>query len=350
MIANIPCYFDLDLGVKVLTTFKNPNLKNYFDQFSDEELSNKRSEAFFDYFQVSAKTTSFIKVERTILNFTGKAYTQPYYLIYNCEYNMSTLHYIDVTAHDFTNGGIYVPLKDDQSYCIFYVGIDIPSPEGGSSSINTYYKVTKEFKVDVKLQYSVLDGIFFDDFIFFPLPLFEPIFYDLGEIFYMNDYVTIPGGVTINNQGPIPCLTQDTHILTTKGYLNVTQLKKGDYVITDDLRKVIIKNVLVTYAKGNKTNLPYIIPKNSIDKNYPPHSFKISPTHLIKYKNLWIHPRNSNKFKQELTQKFIKYYHIELENYETDNLVINGGAVVESFGGYYKYSNVYQDRKNNIKK
>ena len=67
----------------------------------------------------------------------------------------------------------------------------------------------------------------------------------------------------------------------------------------------------------------------------------------------WYHFDNliSNPDKKQYKEPTrLEYYHIELENYETENLVIKGGAVVESFGGYYKYSNVYQDRKNNIKK
>lgn len=348
MIANIPCYYDLVSGVKVLKTSKNTLLKNYFGKYTGVDLSNKRSEAFFDYFQVSDKTANFIQVDKAILNFTGKAYSQPYYLIYNCDYVMQISHYIDVTAHDFVNnGGIYVPLKDDQSFCIFYVGIDMPISDL-ESPINTYYKITKEIQLDENIQYSSIDGTFDSEFNF--IPITEPVFYDLDEIFYMNDYVTITGGITINNQGPIPCLTKDTVVLTTKGFINVQKLRKGDYVITDDLRKVEIKNVLITYVKGNEQNSPYIIPKNSIDENYPPSTFKISPTHLIKYKNLWIHPRESKLFEQEITDKIIKYYHIELENYKTDNLVINGGAVVESFGGYDKHAFAYKKRRSYLRK
>jgi hypothetical protein len=34
----------------------------------------------------------------------------------------------------------------------------------------------------------------------------------------------------------------------------------------------------------------------------------------------------------------VTYYHIRLPNYLRDNLVVDGGAVIESFGGSKKYS------------
>ena len=36
-------------------------------------------------------------------------------------------------------------------------------------------------------------------------------------------------------------------------------------------------------------------------------------------------------FRLDESQKIIKYYHIKLENYLTDDLVINDGVVVESY-------------------
>jgi hypothetical protein len=347
MIADIPCYYELVGGVKVLHLADNPNLKNYFDQFSGSNLSNKRSEGFFNYFFTQASTEPYIKVEKSLLDFTGGAYSQPYYLVYNCDYFMETSHYIDVTVIDLSDQGIYVPLKDDKSYCIFYVNTNEPISDE-ISLIDTYIKVEKNIDVGNILKFSVDEGIFDEDFNF--IPLTESTIYNLNDIFYMGEYVTIAGGVTINNKGPIPCLTKDTMILTPIGYINIQKLRKSDYVITDDLRKVKIKNILVTYSKGSIQNSPYIIHKNSIGKNYPPCTFKVSPSHLIKYKDKWIHPRDSKMFKQDLSESIIKYYHIELENYETDNLVINDGAIVESFGGYSKYANIYKERKYNIKK
>lgn len=131
----------------------------------------------------------------------------------------------------------------------------------------------------------------------------------------------------------IPCLTEDTLISTPFGYKNIKDLDEGDLILTENDRIVPIKRILVSNVKGNKITYPFVIPKNSIGKNYPPVEFKISGEHLIKYKNTWIHPRRSKMFKQDSKVSSIKYYHIELPNYETDNLIINGGVIVESFAG-----------------
>jgi autotransporter-associated beta strand protein len=126
------------------------------------------------------------------------------------------------------------------------------------------------------------------------------------------------------------CLTPETIVLTQNGYVSITTLNKGDYITTDDNRQVQIKEIYLRKFKANKITNPYIIPKNSIDYNYPPEELKLSGGHLIKYQNYWVLPRLAGVFKQDTSKDIITYYHIKLENYKTDHLVINGGAVVES--------------------
>ena len=68
---------------------------------------------------------------------------------------------------------------------------------------------------------------------------------------------------------------------------------------------------------------------------------------MIKYKNKWIHPKKCNLFKKINLEK-ICYFHIELENYEKDNLVINGGLIVESLGnGSLKDRQIWKTRSEN---
>jgi hypothetical protein len=136
--------------------------------------------------------------------------------------------------------------------------------------------------------------------------------------------------------GDLPCLTEDTTILTPKGYVNIKELSKGDNVITSDNRIVEIVKIFKSNVIGNNKTFPCIVPKNSIAPNYPPETFKISQGHLIKYNNslsnYWIYPRLY--FKLDRSMKTIEYYHIKLENYITDHLVINNGTVVESLGNH----------------
>jgi hypothetical protein len=154
--------------------------------------------------------------------------------------------------------------------------------------------------------------------------------------------------VTITSAGPIPCLTEDTTILTPIGYRNIKNINKDDYVMTSDNRRVRVINIHQTIVTGNPNTYPYIIPRNSITENYPRMDTRLSGGHLIYYKGRWIHPRLSNAFKQDKNDKVIKYYHVELENYTQDHLVINDGLVVESFAGMNNSRNsmIYRERIN----
>ena len=128
------------------------------------------------------------------------------------------------------------------------------------------------------------------------------------------------------------CLSIDTTILTPIGYKNITTLKEDDYVVTSNLKKSQIKKIINYSCYPSKQNNPYIIKKGQIAINYPPDNIKLSGGHAIKYKDNWILPKLFPKFKQDNFQRVIQYYHIELENYITDHLVINNGSIVESFG------------------
>lgn len=134
--------------------------------------------------------------------------------------------------------------------------------------------------------------------------------------------------------GDLPCLTDNTTVLTPNGYIDISKLSIGDNVITSDNRIVEIKNIYKSRTIGNDKSYPCIVPKNSIGPNYPSETFKISQGHLIQYNNSssirWIYPRKY--FKLDKSEKVINYYHIKLENYITDHLVINNGVIVESLG------------------
>lgn len=162
--------------------------------------------------------------------------------------------------------------------------------------------------------------------------------------------------LTVNSR--IPCLTENTMVLTPTGYKNITQLKKGELVTTSDNRNVEIMLIYNTTVTGNIKTYPCKIFKNSIGPDYPKEDFLISRDHLIKYKNYWIYPMKY--FPLEKKEGLIKYYHIFLPNYLTDHLVINNGVIVESLNYHNsilietnkisELKNEYKQRKNSIKK
>jgi hypothetical protein len=128
----------------------------------------------------------------------------------------------------------------------------------------------------------------------------------------------------------IPCLLEDTHVLTPSGYIKIQYLKKGDLVLTSDNRSVSIVNIFQTTVQGSNDTYPCKILKNEIHNMYPPEDLYISQNHLIKYGDTWILPRLL--FRKDTSREIIKYYHIKLENYAVDHLVINNGIIVESLG------------------
>lgn len=130
--------------------------------------------------------------------------------------------------------------------------------------------------------------------------------------------------------GDIPCLTEETEVLTPCGYINITKLLQGDFIITDDGRRVQIVDIFSETVEPTKTTEPCIIYKNTLKSGVPNFDFRISQTHLIKINDKWILPKDHFQTIKSLNK--INYYHIRLPNYKTDHLVINGGVVVESFG------------------
>jgi hypothetical protein len=149
--------------------------------------------------------------------------------------------------------------------------------------------------------------------------------------------------IIVNNSQPdVPCLTRDSIVLTPSGYVGIETLKQGDYVLTSDERKVQIKDIYSSVVPGHLESYPCFIPKDFFTKGIPSHDFLISQTHLIYMNEKWMLPKDH--FILDSTLDEIHYYHIELENYVTDHLVINGGVVVESLGKGFRNALEYYKR------
>ncbi len=136
-------------------------------------------------------------------------------------------------------------------------------------------------------------------------------------------------GAAVINGG---CLLKGTKVLTIDGYKLIETLNENDLIITDDNRSVSIKRIYKTKVnpKKNPEFIPYKIEKNNIEENYPLEDTYLTGFHMIKYGNNWIQPNKCPKFKQDKSIKEIIYYHIQLDNFETDNMIVNNGLIVES--------------------
>lgn len=161
--------------------------------------------------------------------------------------------------------------------------------------------------------------------------------------------------LTVNGSTPIPCLTEHTNILTPGGYVEIKKLKIGDLVTTSDDRHVEIKDIFHETVRGHAETYPCIVNKDSLGEGYPKKDFRISQLHLIKVGDKWIMPKQH--FKLDTSIQTITYYHIRLEDYKKDHLVINDGVIVESLSNttedvieYYRRIGrlLYHDKENDI--
>jgi len=138
--------------------------------------------------------------------------------------------------------------------------------------------------------------------------------------------------------GNVLCLAEGTRVLTPAGYVPVQDLKKFEHITTADGRNVMIKHIHHSqHFNVGELDAPYHVPANALGENIPMYDVKVSPDHLIQIgDNLWLTPRGMAKRSEKVVQyglgETVQYYAIMTPNYFEDNLVIEGGVVVESYG------------------
>jgi hypothetical protein len=150
-------------------------------------------------------------------------------------------------------------------------------------------------------------------------------------------YTTSTGPVLITITPPIPCFIAGTKILTSTGYKAVESLTVTDSIQTSDGRHVTFKGYRTTIKATSLETAPYTIPANTFGTNSPSCEITLSPRHAIQSAmGIWQIPTYAMKMFSGITQSAIGekivYYHIELPNYFTDNIVLEGNIVVESYG------------------
>jgi hypothetical protein len=128
----------------------------------------------------------------------------------------------------------------------------------------------------------------------------------------------------------------------------VESLTSADVIIDGTNRHIPIKAIYKTKMVVNEKTAPYKIPKGAFGRYSPNKDLYLSPKHAFQSAaNLWQIPQfcKNPKIKKAMVGQEVNYYHIELPNYFTDNLIANG-LVVESFAAkqvdltscIYKYS------------
>jgi hypothetical protein len=262
----------------------------------------------------------------------------PYSIFY---YNTISNQWISYGEHNTTNADITGSINsiyDDGT--VIYAG----------GKLNNYNGIITTTKIISNWEnlgsYGVLKGLINTDTIVYKIIKINTKFYFSG--IFDNTNSTNLFGLGIYDGITISCLTETTNILTPNGYINITKLNIDDLIITDDNRTVPIILIKKNTQLLKNSEYPYVILKNTIDSEYPPEDISLSKFHLIKYKNKWIKPQDVEYAFQDKSKNYITYYHIQLPNFITDNLVINGGCVVESYGSRSKEDEIeWTNRFNN---
>jgi hypothetical protein len=148
------------------------------------------------------------------------------------------------------------------------------------------------------------------------------------------------GGVT-SITSDMPCLPAGQRILTASGWRPVEELRNGDIVITDTGAAVPAK-ICSTTIITTSNSAPINIPASLFGKSGPP--VRLSPGHAVRMrKGVWEFPyrllRSRSGVTQDAPGEKVTYYHVILPNFLRDNLVLEGGAVAESFGAPFAKAN-----------
>ena len=145
------------------------------------------------------------------------------------------------------------------------------------------------------------------------------------------------GGNSVGTPPDVRCLPAGTRVLTPTGYRAVETLCKGDAVVTSTGKTVPVRIFSEYIASATEKNAPYLIPAKTLGSNQK-HAVRLSPLHAVSIgKGLWEIPMYAAARYPAIRQYGIgnqlTYYHIETPNFFQDNLVIEGGVVVEAFAG-----------------
>lgn len=251
---------------------------------------------------------------------------------------------MDINLEDTNNPPIYV------RYRVFYSNTDadpdadpisltytpfgpITNVPAGNISEGIGFRYTAPFSLQINSWYAFQVELYdsFDNFI-------AGVSDQAGNV-----YIT-----TVDN--PL-CLVKGTNILTPYGYKQIETLKNGDIVSTESKSVVIKKIHSIHYESTTKESAPYTIYKNALGPNCPPNDISVSGRHAIQLRpGFWEIPQEAANVNKRIVQEkrgsSVTYYHIELPDYASDNLIANGQIVESLNTGKYKESYVFDEKEN----
>ena len=134
---------------------------------------------------------------------------------------------------------------------------------------------------------------------------------------------------------PVPCFLKGSKILTTKGEINIEELKITDTLINHlGSKSNIVKITSFIRTKTEDTH-PYIISKYTRINNFICNEdLYLSKDHAVLINNEYFIMAKDLPFAKQVTDltcEEYEYFHIITENYLTDTIISNG-LPTESFG------------------
>ena len=142
---------------------------------------------------------------------------------------------------------------------------------------------------------------------------------------FASEYSNTVGPITVVETSPfVPCFLAAAPVLTPTGYRRISKLAVGDLVRTADGRNVAVKRIVVKrVAAGPGTN-PYSIPAGYLGAE---RRLLISPNHrVVTADGSLVEARHLGLAQEKMSGEF-DYYNVELENWQTDHMVVAGVAV-----------------------
>jgi hypothetical protein len=136
---------------------------------------------------------------------------------------------------------------------------------------------------------------------------------------------------TINNTNyGAQCFLRGSSILTPDGYEKVENLKVGDILLTHQLQKITIRDIVKLEVPSNKNNDPYIIPKNSFGAIC---DLYLSPLHQVLIGDTFVPVKYIPGLRQQFMGFNLEYYHFKTDDYFRDT-VIADGVITETWSGF----------------
>lgn len=135
------------------------------------------------------------------------------------------------------------------------------------------------------------------------------------------------------------CLLENTKILTPTGYKLISDIEIGDYITSENDRKIKVKRIFWTDVDFIPRFFPYKIPKGELNAF---ENLYLSRGHAVKIDTKFKTPiylgykKVTKKELNNIGLTRLRYYHIELECNENEtrrtNTLIANGVIVESLG------------------